>query len=92
MDAKASADTPCFQTGETWYGKSIIERVITGSTPIADAKCVLVSFDSTMRNNLSIDIPFYAGCGFKNTESVARARSFTSIPLPETLNSLLVRS
>ena len=48
MDAQASADTPCFQTGETRYGKPIIERVITASTPIAEAaKCVLVSFDAT---------------------------------------------
>ena len=27
MDAQASADTPCFQIGETKYGKPIIERV-----------------------------------------------------------------
>ena len=57
MDAKASADTPCFQTGAR-YGKPIIERVITGSTPITDAaKCVLVSFDATMRSNLLVDMP-----------------------------------
>ena len=58
MDAQASADTPYFQTGETRYGKPIIKRVITASTPIADAaKCVLVSFDSTMRSNLSVGMP-----------------------------------
>ena len=55
---EAGADTPYFQTGKTKYGKPIIERVITRATPIADtAKCVLVSFDSTMRSNLSIGMP-----------------------------------
>src|SRR3977135_2845338 len=46
---EAGVDTPYFQTGETKYGKPIIDRVITPLTPLADAtKCVLVSFDSTM--------------------------------------------
>jgi putative proteasome-type protease len=55
---EAGIDTPYFQTGETKYGKPIIERVITRTTPIADAaKCVLVSFDSTMRSNLSVGMP-----------------------------------
>ena len=46
------------QTGETKYGKPIIDRVITPSTSLADAaKCVLVSFDSTMRSNLSVGMP-----------------------------------
>ena len=43
-------DTPFFQTGEANYGEPIIDRVITPSTNLADStKCVLVSFDSTMR-------------------------------------------
>jgi putative proteasome-type protease len=43
---EAGIDTPYFQTGETKYGKPIIDRVITRSTPLAEAaKCVLVSFD-----------------------------------------------
>ena len=52
---EAGVDTPYIQTGETKYGKPIIDRVIMGSTKLADAaKCVLVSFDSTMRSNLSV--------------------------------------
>lgn len=55
---EASADTPFFQTGEAKYGKPIIDRVITPSTSLSDAmKCVLVSFDSTMRSNLSVGMP-----------------------------------
>ena len=55
---EASRDTPFFQTGETKYGKPILDRVITPTTSLADAeKCVLVSFDSTMRSNLSVGMP-----------------------------------
>jgi len=50
--------TPYFQTGEAKYGKPIIDRVIRPGTSLADAaKCVLVSFDSTMRSNLSVGMP-----------------------------------
>lgn len=55
---EAGADTTFFQTGETKYGKPIIDRVITPATNISDAmKCILVSFDSTMRSNLSVGMP-----------------------------------
>jgi len=55
---EAGPDTPFIQTGETKYGKPIIDRVITPTTTLAEAtKCVLVSFDSTMRSNLSVGMP-----------------------------------
>jgi putative proteasome-type protease len=55
---EATDETPFFQTGEAKYGKPIIDRVLTRSTSLADAtKCVLVSFDSTMRSNLSVGMP-----------------------------------
>jgi putative proteasome-type protease len=55
---EAGRDTPFFQTGEAKYGKPIIDRVITPQTTLSDAiKCVLVSFDSTMRSNLSVGMP-----------------------------------
>ena len=55
---EAGVDTPFFQTGETKYGKPIIDRVITPATSPGDAmKCILVSFDSTMRSNLSVGMP-----------------------------------
>jgi putative proteasome-type protease len=60
---EAGSDTPFFQTGETKYGKPIIDRVITPSTNLADAmKCILVSFDSTMRSNLSVGMPIDLVC------------------------------
>ena len=55
---EAGTGTQFFQTGEAKYGKPIIDRVITSDTSLADAsKCVLVSFDSTMRSNLSVAMP-----------------------------------
>jgi putative proteasome-type protease len=60
---EAGPDTPFFQTGETKYGKPIIDRVIAPSTSLSDAmKCVLVSFDSTMRSNLSVGMPIDLAC------------------------------
>lgn len=60
---EASEETPFFQIGETKYGKPIIDRVIRPDTPLSDAvKCVLVSFDSTMRSNLSVGLPIDLAC------------------------------
>ena len=74
---EAGVDTPYFQTGETKYGKPIIERVITRSTPLADAtKCVLVSFDSTMRSNLSVGMPIDLICYERDSLEVQRRRRF----------------
>lgn len=55
---EATEDTPFFQIGESKYGKPIIDRVIRPQTALDEAlKCALVSFDSTMRSNLSVGLP-----------------------------------
>ncbi len=55
---EATPETPYFQIGESKYGKPVIDRVITRSTQLMEAaKCVLVSFDSTMRSNISVGLP-----------------------------------
>ena len=55
---EATADTCYFQIGETKYGKPIIDRVITRASTLLDAtKCTIVSFDSTMRSNISVGLP-----------------------------------
>jgi len=74
---EAGIDTPYFQTGETKYGKPIIDRVITRRTPLADAtKCVLVSFDSTMRSNLSVGMPIDLICYERDSLQVSKRRRF----------------
>jgi len=74
---EAGIETPFLQTGETKYGKPIIDRVITRTTPLADAaKCVLVSFDSTMQSNLSVGMPIDLICYERDSLEVRMRRRF----------------
>jgi putative proteasome-type protease len=60
---EASVDTPFFQIGESKYGKPILDRVITYDTPLNEAaKCVLISFDSSIRSNVSVGPPIDLLC------------------------------
>ena len=55
---ESSQVSPYFQIGESKYGKPIIDRVVTPSTPLDEvAICALVSMDSTLRSNLSVGLP-----------------------------------
>jgi putative proteasome-type protease len=68
---------PFLQTGEAKYGKPILDRVITAATSLADAvKCVLVSFDSTMRSNLSVGMPIDLLCYERDAFEVRMRRRF----------------
>jgi putative proteasome-type protease len=74
---EAGADTPFLQTGEAKYGKPIIDRVITPTTNLNDAtKCILVSFDSTMRSNLSVGMPIDLLCYERDSLQVRLRRRF----------------
>lgn len=55
---EATAETPFLQIGENKYGKPILDRTIRHDMPMDQAvKAALVSFDSTMRSNLSVGPP-----------------------------------
>lgn len=55
---ESSDDTPFFQVGETKYGKPIIVRAYDRSMSFAETvKLLLVSFDSTLKSNLSVGLP-----------------------------------
>lgn len=55
---EATPEMPYFQIGESKYGKPIIDRVIDYRTPLQEAaKCALISFDSTIKSNLSVGLP-----------------------------------
>lgn len=55
---EASGDTPFFQIGETKYGKPILVRAYDPDMSFEDAvKLLLVSFDSTIKANLSVGLP-----------------------------------
>ena len=55
---EATPDTPFFQIGEHKYGKPILDRVARSDMELGEAaKMVLLSFDSTLRSNLSVGLP-----------------------------------
>ncbi|MEY2863996.1 MAG: hypothetical protein RLY58_1703 [Pseudomonadota bacterium] len=54
----ATEDTPYFQIGESKYGKPILDRALNYRSPLDKAlRCALISFDSTIRSNLSVGTP-----------------------------------
>ncbi len=55
---EAGEDTPFLQIGETKYGRPILVRAFDPSMSFEDAiKLLLVSFDSTIKANLSVGLP-----------------------------------
>jgi len=55
---ESTTDTPFFQIGESKYGKPILDRVVQPEISMNQAiKCALVSFDSTIKSNLSVGLP-----------------------------------
>ena len=67
---ESSEDTPFFQVGETKYGKPIIVRAYDRAMSFAETvKLLLVSFNSTLKSNLSVGLPldllFYEKDSFK---------------------------
>jgi putative proteasome-type protease len=67
-------ETPFFQIGEAKYGKPILVRAFEPDMSFEDAvKLLLVSFDSTIKANLSVGLPIdlqiYETDSFKRAES-----------------------
>ena len=55
---QATEDSPYLQLGEVKYGRPILDRGIVSSTPLEiAAKYALLSFDATMRSNVTVGPP-----------------------------------
>jgi putative proteasome-type protease len=55
---EASDRTPFLQIGETKYGKPILDRALSANSSLDQAaKLALLSFDATIRSNLSVGPP-----------------------------------
>ncbi len=55
---EASPRTPFLQIGETKYGKPILDRSLSSEASLREsAKLALISFDATIRSNLSVGLP-----------------------------------
>lgn len=67
---EASVETPFFQIGETKYGRPIILRAFDAGMSVEEAlRLLCVSFDSTLKANLSVGMPLdvhvYEGDSFE---------------------------
>ena len=70
---EAGSDTPFFQTGETKYGRPIIVRAYDPTMSFEEAiKLLLVSFDSTIKANLSVGLPLDVTVYEKDSLSVTQ--------------------
>ena len=71
-------DTPFFQTGETKYGKPILVRAYDPEMSFEDAvKLLLVSFDSTIKSNLSVGLPFDLAIYDRDSFNMTRQKRIT---------------
>jgi putative proteasome-type protease len=74
---EATQDTNFFQIGEHKYGKPVLDRVVKHDTPLKHAaKAIIVSFDSTMRSNLTVGLPIDLLAYEKDAERVTLKRRF----------------
>jgi putative proteasome-type protease len=72
---EATSDTPFLQIGEHKYGKPILDRVSDPGMRLGQAaKLVLLSFDSTIRSNLSVGMPIDLVVYARDTLKLDRAR------------------
>ena len=72
---EATGDTPFLQIGEHKYGKPILDRVSDPAMRLGEAaKLILLSFDSTIRSNLSVGLPIDLVVYARDTLKLDRAR------------------
>ncbi|NDG34436.1 MAG: peptidase [Betaproteobacteria bacterium] len=72
---EATPDTLYFQIGEVKYGKPILDRVLTWETQLSEAaKCTLISFDSTVRSNISVGLPIDLAVYQRDSLTLAQPR------------------
>lgn len=86
---EVSDETPFFQIGETKYGKPILVRAFEADLSFEDAlKLLLVSFDSTVKSNLSVGLPFDVQIYEKDSFGAAKiVRIETDDPVYQAISS-----
>jgi putative proteasome-type protease len=73
---KATEDSPFLQTGETKYGRPILDRGIKYDTSTLDeaVKYALLSLDSTIRSNITVGPPIDIAVYDKDSLNITRRR------------------
>ncbi|EDP66975.1 putative proteasome-type protease [alpha proteobacterium BAL199] len=75
---EAAARNPFLQIGETKYGKPILDRAIRDELSLgAAAKLALLSFDATIRSNLSVGPPIDMLCYEADSFSIKNLSKYT---------------
>lgn len=75
---EATPRAPFLQIGETKYGKPILDRTIRDETTLGEAaKLALLSFDATIRSNLSVGPPIDMLCYVPDSFSTANLSKYT---------------
>jgi putative proteasome-type protease len=76
---ESTKDTPFFQIGEHKYGKPILDRVARPDMTMGEGtKVILISFDSTLRSNLSVGMPIDLLMYEKDSLSVSYQRRISA--------------
>jgi putative proteasome-type protease len=76
---EASDRCPFLQIGETKYGKPILDRALKADTTLGQAaKLALLSFDATLRSNLSVGEPIDILCYQANSFSTGNLATMHS--------------
>jgi putative proteasome-type protease len=74
----ATKDTAFFQIGESKYGKPILDRALSYEMPLEEAlRCSLISFDSTLRSNVSVGMPLDVLVYHKDSLTVPEGKRIT---------------
>ncbi len=74
---EAKSDNPFFQIGEIKYGRPILSRAYNAGMDFAEAaKLMLISFDSTLRSNLSVGLPIDMAVYRKDSFEIGPFRRF----------------
>jgi putative proteasome-type protease len=85
---EATEETPFFQIGESKYGKPILDRVLNIDMPVKDAiLSALISFDSTIKSNLSVGMPLDLCLLLPNTQTAKTWRVTAQDPFVRELRS-----
>ncbi len=86
---EASEDTPYFQIGETKYGRPILVRAYDPDLSFESAiKLLIVSFDSTIKANLSVGLPLDLHAYHANSFEIGETRRIEAAdPYFQTISS-----
>jgi putative proteasome-type protease len=76
---RATEDSPYLQLGECKYGRPILDRGVDSNTPLeVAAKYALLSFDATIRSNVTVGPPIELVLYRKDSFELTRYRRFSA--------------